>query len=130
MKICQEEGCNTEIEAWQTYCQKHYAMRMQGQPQPQSQVPEAPAEPQVVEEQVVEEKVAEEKKTLPDAPVERPPLPQIDERTASIVSQVAFKGAIELMSNMAFEEKTFEELVGETRTLTNEFYRIIVEKRV
>ena len=145
-KICQEEGCNKEIETWQTYCQEHYAQKMQGQAQPtqpQTNVPDAPAEPKAVEEAIVEEQIKmgepqeekvidvqeEPKQTLPDKPVEREPLPKIDDLTKSIVSQVAFKGAIRLMSSMAFEEKTFDTLIGEVRTLTNEFYRIIVEGR-
>ena len=123
MKICAEENCNIEVEAWQTYCPKHYAIKMQEaqQKQGKEELPKMPVKPEVVEQQ--------EKKVLPPEEIEREPLPEIDDRTSSIISQVAFKGAIELMANMNFEEKTFEELIGEIRTLTNEFYRIMVEKR-
>jgi hypothetical protein len=110
-KKCATEGCMTEIQEWQTYCQQHYAEMQQKQQMPPQQ-PIPPETPEVVKK---EEVVTQ-------------PLPELVERERLIVKQTCLKSAVELMKSFDNEAKEFDQLMKEVETLTVYFYRTIVTK--
>ena len=117
-KICEVKDCNTEISAWQSLCPVHYAQQMQAGQQPQAEQPpvQQPVEQpkQQPKQKPVTEKVEEQYVQLP-------------QRDALIVRQVAFKSAVQLIISLEdTSQKEYEQIVGETETLTDEFYKLIL----
>lgn len=140
-KICAYEGCNKEIDDWQTYCIDHYVEKAskQGAPQEESapvQRPVPKPEPKTQQRPVPKPEPNQEQRPQPRP---RPPepqkievpefeMPELDERQRLIVKQVAFKGAIDLIGQTDFLERSWDTLIDEIRTLTVQFYQIICER--
>ena len=117
-KICNYNGCNNEIQEWQQMCSTHYAMMMQKQNPTTTQQP-TPVQNVQPPDMLPEMKV-EHSKSLP--------LPKLDERERLITKQTALKCAVDFIKSLENEDKPFETLIEEVRTMTVHFYRIVVER--
>jgi hypothetical protein len=129
-KKCATEGCNNEVQAWQTFCVSCYAKLMQQQ-----------SGGAVVEQPPL---VPTQKVTMPQqrqatAMPSDKPLPQFtQQKTVQKTEQVGemmdkekmirkecLKCAVDLMIGTADMNKPYEELIGQIATLVEDFYRIV-----
>lgn len=140
-KQCAKPDCNREIEQWKTYCDEHYLemttqqnnlsqQYSRQQPQTVQQMPtnikyeQPPNIPQTM-------MLQQQKQELPKSPTEingkeERQVLKINGEQKIRVREVAFNGAIKLMSHMDFEDKDFQTMIGEVETLTNSFQDIII----
>lgn len=153
MKKCAFEGCEIDIEDWQVYCVDHYiktknqpaqspvqkqpqsvqqpasAPQQQAQPNPVKQMKSPQVPPQSGIQQPAQQPVAQaQPQPKLSTPQQHFEMPELSERERLIVKQVAFKGAIHLMSQQDFLDRSFDTLIDEIRTLTIKFYQLITEK--
>ena len=157
VKKCSWENCETEIQEWQAYCPKHYAMKMQEEGKPVKQIKEVvkeefigvskteptPVQPVQKQEQMIDieepspklKKVKVEGETVKPKPTIEPKkivvfhLPTLVGKERLIVKQTAFKGAIQIMTELVpIKGKDFGQVVNEIETLTVMFYKLIVRE--
>lgn len=147
IKLCAKEGCNKEIQQWQTYCPEHYAeisamqmqtnnqqMPVQDQQVQDQQPPQIPPLPELPKQVLNSIQTEDGKQENVDLPVIKASNTNTGKKVRLKVSAKdilsvrleSFNGAVRLLSNMDFENKKFEQLIGEIETLTNMFQDIIL----
>jgi len=141
-KKCSFDGCNEEIQQWQSFCSRHYqTMMAQQSPALGGAVVEEPP-------QIPVQKVALQKPSLPKGGVS-----QIDTPTNQLTPQVSsnqpiqrheqvetgdkdryflrkecLKSAVDLICQTDIENKSFDVLMGEIETLTEKLYGLVTKK--
>jgi len=120
MKKCNVNGCNEDIQQWQVLCPKHY-MEQMGQVNPATQEP--PKMPQA-------KVTMPEQKHVPEKPKEMKAvvMPNMDEKQRLEIRMSCLRSAVELLVNTDIEQKTYDQLLEELKTLVEELFSVVVAK--
>jgi hypothetical protein len=122
MKTCSYQGCNNQINVWKMFCDQHEKMMMQQQQQQQRVMESPPAIPLQKVQMPTES-------SLPAfataRPVQEPKT--FSEKEKENVRRDAMRFAVDLITQTDIEQKPYDQLISEIRTLTNDLQRILQE---
>jgi hypothetical protein len=123
MKKCEFSGCPNDIQVWQKFCPTHQQMMMQqAQQQRQNQmVSEMP--PAIPQTRVMMPTEDNQPQKIIMKPIEPRPMTDLKD-----VRVEAMRFAVDLICETDIEQKPYDQLIGELRTMTNDIEKILLEK--
>lgn len=121
MKTCEFSGCTEQINVWLKYCNRHSQQMAMQEQQQRTSVREMP--PSIPAQKVM---MPIETTTMPTIKQVQEPrsLPRFEKENTR---KDAMRFAIDLITQTDIEQKPYEQLLNEVRTLTNELQRILEE---
>lgn len=112
VKKCAFQGCERQINDYETYCQEHYSMVMQNSgATPKPQPPNLPPELSYLQKPKAPEK-------------KRKFLKNLNDKDFLISKQVAFKGAVEIVRTMELDN--YQAYVEIVENMTRSFQQILL----
>jgi hypothetical protein len=121
MKTCEYSGCTNQINVWLKFCPQHQQMMMQ-QTQQQQRVIEMP--PSIPTQKVSMPTATETLPTFVRPIQETKTFQQKDKENNR---RDAMRFAVDLITQTDIEQKPYDQMINEIRTLTNELQRILEE---
>jgi len=124
MKTCSYQGCTNQINVWKMFCDQHERMMQQAQQQQQRQtqmVAEMP--PAIPQTRVMMPTEDSQPQRIIKTPNEPKPMTDLKD-----VRVEAMRFAVDLIRETEIEQKPYDQLLGELRTMTNDIERILLEK--
>jgi len=123
MKTCEYSGCTNQINVWKKFCENHERMMMQQAQQQRQMVAETP--PVIPQSRVSMPTEDNQPQKIMPKPVFEPRILEGKERPLKVD---AMRFAIDLIRETDIEQKPYDQLLGELRTMTNDIEKILLEK--
>lgn len=125
-KKCAFEGCNNEVNQWQTYCSQHYQMLMQQQGAVLEQPPQVPMQKVSLPKQILPQQSEGKLPSFQVPPQEKPTKASLEPADKQImIRKECLKCAVDLMIESDQLNKPYAELLGQISTLVEDFNKIV-----